>query len=175
MKPGTATELGRGQSYESLDYQVLVNYSDRMVASCLVQAGESSSATQSYSFDVVAYEVDASSGGQRVSCTLDNRNGTLSAPVKLASLKIERGLRLSSGDYYAPLPTFYVTKFRFEQRDHFIALEGCDGLGLLDIWTATDSWLWEADGVRSYEQVAADLFTFARLAVETHNDAWGNC
>ncbi len=103
--------------------------------------------TQTYFTDrtVVSYRWEA---GGRVRCVLDNRDGAITEPLFLASLTLERGLKIGGTDYLVSLPTFYVSSFAFIEYDGMVELTGVDALGLLAIWTATESESWSSKTIK---------------------------
>lgn len=95
---------------------------------------------------VLSYRWEATAG--RLRCTLDNRDLAITEPPFLASFTISRGLNVAGTEYVVDLPTFYVASFAFTDYDQRVEIEGVDALGLLGIWTATDSQRWAGKTVK---------------------------
>lgn len=89
---------------------------------------------------VLSYRWDASAG--RLRCVLDNRDKVITEPPFLASLTLSRGLKVGANTYLQALPTFYISAFAFTDDDNMVEIEGVDALGLLELWSATETERW---------------------------------
>ena len=89
---------------------------------------------------VLNYRWEVTAG--RLRCALDNRDGAITEPPFLASLNLSRGLKVEGTDYLQPLPTFYISAFAFTDDDKVVEIEAVDALGLLNLWSATETERW---------------------------------
>lgn len=89
---------------------------------------------------VLSYRWDATAG--RLRCVLDNRDLAITEPPFLASLSLSRGLKVGATTYLQALPTFYLSAFAFTDGDEKVEMEGVDALGLLGLWSATETEQW---------------------------------
>jgi hypothetical protein len=152
---------------------VFVHYqavTQQLVLSNFAQVKVSSPVLETTGLAVLDYAVEAGRWGQALVCRVDNRAGVIADTPILATLKLERGLLVDGVARQARLPAFYVTKFRFEQQDKIAVFEGVDGLGLLALWRATDTWLWENE---TAQEILTALCSQARLTPVFSGDRWG--
>jgi len=84
-----------------------------------------------------------------VEVTLDNRDGAITAgPPFFAWLMLTRGLNVAA-TVYSQAAKFFVTGFRFSDLDKMVTIYAVDALGLLDLWKASETYIWENQTLRT--------------------------
>lgn len=119
------------------------------------------SATQSFwsSRQATHYQMDLRGEVGRVTCTIDNTDGTITAaePTRQSVLTLNRGLTVAGVAYPVSAGRFYVINHHFIMDDELVIVEAVDAIGLLNLWRADQTWRWDGERLDVLAQLVCAL------------------
>lgn len=107
---------------------------------------------------VRSYQFDArlSDDGAVLRCDVDNRVA-ITEPTLFAKFRINRGLVVAGVTHTVPAGAFRVTGYEYVDRDNYLRITAVDALGLLQLFVADQTFLWQNERIDTLVRLVCAL------------------